>query len=102
MSFKEYLLKKHKEWVNKNESDDITDIIETDKLICMLVNDFMIRPYNLDMFMLRQVVSICPHIVKENATMNHFTDWLQTKNYVNISYKNIHKTDFYYNLILVY
>ena len=47
-AFQQYFIKKHKDWLKMGAS------IERDKIICIIVNNLLIRPFNLDVFMLKQ------------------------------------------------
>jgi len=74
--FYKYFIKKQKEW-NKAE-----DSFEKHKTIGVIVNNLLIRPHNMDVFLLR-------HIAKnfdiETESTSQLTEWLDQKNYLNIA-----------------
>jgi len=49
-SFQEYFIKKYKEWQIQKDG------LERDKIVAFIVSDLLIRPHNLDVFLLRQSV----------------------------------------------
>jgi hypothetical protein len=50
-SFYDYFFKKHKEWKKMSKGP------EKDKIINMIISDLIMRPYNLDTFLLRQITT---------------------------------------------
>ena len=89
-SFYDYFIKKQKEWSKIREST-----IERDKIINMIVSDLLIRPHNLDVFLLRQIsqnfeVDIQTTIFNDCQRfdfihLSKFDDWFNSKNYQNIA-----------------
>ena len=89
-SFYDYFVKRHKEWKK------ISIGIEKDKIINIIVNNLMIRPSNLDVFLLRQIVNYSDYKLDDikNAhisidgseffNFNKLTEWLNDKEYINI------------------
>lgn len=83
-AFYNYFTKKHKEWEKMSESP------EQDKIIGIIVSDLLIRPHNLDVFMLRHIVQnfdIDLEIDSESTKINfdQLIRWLDSKNYLIIS-----------------
>jgi hypothetical protein len=88
-SFYDYFIKKQKEWTKMRSSQ------ERDKIINMIVSDLLIRPHNLDVFLLRQisqnfVVELDTTIFNECQKfefihLSKFDHWFSSKNYQNIS-----------------
>ena len=84
-SFYDYFIKKHKEWKKLSVG------IEKDKIINSIINNLMIRPSNLDVFLLRQFVNL-DHIknmhilIHESEFLNFkkLTEWLNNKEYIHI------------------
>jgi len=107
-SFYDYFIKKHKEW-NK-----ILGGIEKDKIINIIINNLMIRPYNLDIFFLRQFVNYSDyklhdiknmHILIDGSELLNFkklTEWLNNREYINICnfVLNICKEKYLHELIM--
>jgi len=74
-TFWEYLAKKHKEY--------LTSSLENDKLVSMIINNLLIRPYNLDIFLLRKKH---PPAVTNNAIESgDLSSYLEKKNYASIA-----------------
>lgn len=69
-TFWEYLAKKHKEYLSSS--------LDNDKLVSMIVNNLLIRPYNLDIFLLRQQQ---PSITESNDLFS----FLEIKDYASIA-----------------
>jgi hypothetical protein len=90
-SFYDYFVKRHKEWKK------IAIGIQKDKIINIIVNNLMIRPSNIDVFLLRQIVNYSDfklhditgmHIMLEGLEFINFkklTEWFNNKEYINIS-----------------
>ena len=70
-SFEKYLYNKLK-----------TGIIDA-QIICSIINNFMIRPYTIDVFILRQLVKQLDSEVDEN---DKITDLLPTEDFISIAY----------------
>lgn len=89
-SFQQYFIKKHKEWKKMCESGDRDR--DRDRIVSNIVNNLLIRPYNLDMFMLKQQHGLI-HIEKEKEKENN--DDLQTmlnmKKYAHIAEYILHQ-----------
>lgn len=72
-SFEAYFMKKHKEWL-----EEPTDII-----ISIIVNNLIIRPFNLDVFILDKINS---HLeLDDDEAKPTFQTMLETQDYLNIS-----------------
>ena len=72
-AFEVYLLKKHKEWLNTNgENSDCQD-----KLVSSIIQTLLFRPFNTDMFLLRNICEkfdIDISYTKEITTLDDFKD----------------------------
>jgi len=53
------------------------------QIICSIINNFMIRPYTIDVFILRQLVKQLDSEVDEN---DHITDLLKTEDFISLAY----------------
>lgn len=132
-SFKDYLIKKQKDWLKEDhrlkedrlkedrlkeeeqikveeidvevaaevdaevdvddDDDDDDDLInrektdDKDKIISTIINDLLIRPYNLDVFMLRQAANIFAKTdsASDDDSIDQFVNYLETNDYVNIA-----------------
>jgi hypothetical protein len=104
-SFYEYFVKKQKEWKKMNVGPT------RDKIINMIVNDLIMRPYNLDTFLLRQIVTnfdieleepshvVFDHI--EFINISQLNKLFINKNYTHIAEFVLHKCkDQYLNELL--
>jgi len=81
-AFQQYFIKKHKHWLKMNAS------IERDKIISIIVNNLLIRPFNLDVFMLRQTTKT----EKSNKTSaSVFLQMLQKNKYVDVAEYILHQ-----------
>jgi hypothetical protein len=81
-AFQQYFIKKHKDWLKMGAS------IERDKIICIIVNNLLIRPFNLDVFMLKQIIKT----EKSNKTTTlKFLQMLQKNNYVDVAEYILHQ-----------
>lgn len=80
--FYKYFIKKQKEW------SKVKDSFEKHKTIGVIVNNLLIRPHNMDVFLLRQIVRNF-EIETETETETDFTmkisKWLDQRNYLNIA-----------------
>jgi hypothetical protein len=72
-AFEVYLLKKHKEWLNTNgENSDCQD-----KLVSSIIQTLLFRPFNTDMFLLRNICEkfdIDISYIKEIKTLDDLKD----------------------------
>ena len=94
-SFYDYFVKKQKEWRKMSKG------YEKDKIINMIVSDLMMRPYNLDIFLLRQLATNFdieldepPHVVFDHIefiNISQVNAWFVNKNYMNIAEFVLHK-----------
>lgn len=95
-SFKDYLIKKQKDWLKEDttnitlEIEEIEEIsskdTKKDKIISTIINDLLIRPFNLDVFMLRQTAIILAKIdTTIDDSIDQFIGYLETSDYVNIA-----------------
>lgn len=78
-SFQDYFVKKYKEWKKPTTKDK-------ERFVAFIIGDLMIRPHNLDVFMLRQSI----HYSKEEFTSQsistyEFSEILETQNYLQIA-----------------
>jgi len=76
-AFQEYFIKKHKEWL-KSGND-----AEKEKIIALIVGDLLIRPHNMDVFILRQGVKYIS-MSSENVTLE-FRQLLEKQDYLAIA-----------------
>jgi hypothetical protein len=93
-TFEQYLLKKHKELLveDKNEEDNNED---KDMLISSLIQDLLFRPFNTDVFFLRNAsenfeMDIAYHhgteiITDTRETIINMTQWIKNSDYRSIS-----------------
>ena len=94
-SFYDYFIKKQKEWSTMRPT------MERDKIINMIVSDLLIRPHNLDVFLLRQISQNFEVELETNVFndcqrfdfihLSKFDDWFNSKNYQNIAEFVLHK-----------
>ncbi len=94
-SFYDYFVKKQKEWRKMSKGP------EKDKIINMLVSDLMMRPYNLDTFLLRQIATnfnidldtqlyiTIDHV--EFINIPQVNAWFVNKNYIDIAEFVLHQ-----------
>jgi hypothetical protein len=85
-TFEQYLLNKHKELLVENKEDHNED---KNRLISSLIQDLLFRPFNTDVFFLRNVVEnfeidIIYHHGPEDTTIN-MTQWIKNNDYRSIS-----------------
>jgi len=104
-SFYDYFVKKQKEWKKMSKGP------EKDKIIKMIVSDLMMRPYNLDTFLLRQIATnfdialdkpahiVIDHI--EFMNISQLNELFINKNYTNIAEFVLHqcKEQYLYELL---
>jgi hypothetical protein len=86
-SFEQYLLKKHKEFLESNGQQD--------RFVSSIIQDLLFRPFNSDVFMLRNIsqnfeLDIVYHHSTEKITNTIDTEqnlkqWINTKDYRSIS-----------------
>lgn len=87
-SFEAYLIKKHKEWIlNPNE--------ENVKIIKTIIQDLLFRPFNTDIFFLRNICENFEVDIEYHNNNNKITDinslslnmekWIETEDYRSIS-----------------
>ena len=94
-SFYDYFVKKQKEWRKMSKGP------EKDKIINMIVSDLMMRPYNLDTFLLRQIATnfnieldtplymTIDHV--EFINISQVNAWFVNKNYIDIAEFVLHQ-----------
>jgi hypothetical protein len=94
-SFYDYFVKKQKEWRKMSKGS------EKDKIIKMIVSDLLMRPYNLDTFLLRQIATnfdiefdapahiTVDHI--ESMNISQINNWFINKNYTKIAEFVLHQ-----------
>ena len=81
-AFQQYFIKKHKDWLKMCAS------IERDKIICIIVNNLLIRPFNLDVFMLKQTIKTEK---PKKTTTTKFLQMLQKNEYVDVAEYILHQ-----------
>ena len=88
-TFEQYLLKKHKELLVENKEDRNEN---KDKSISSLIQDLLFRPFNTDVFFLRNAVEnfemdiIYHHGAKDTTeTVINMTHWIKNNDYRSIS-----------------
>jgi len=94
-SFYDYFVKKQKEWKKMTKGP------EKDKIIKMIVSDLIMRPYNLDTLLLRQIATnfdidldAPSHVVFDHIefiNISQVKTWFINKNYTNIAEFVLHK-----------
>jgi hypothetical protein len=75
-SFQEYFVKKYKEWTKSCCNGD------RDRIVALIVGDLLIRPHNLDVFMLRQAVV---YTKEDLSCANSIAELLESGNYLHIA-----------------
>jgi|Laugresbdmm110sn_2_1035109.scaffolds.fasta_scaffold00068_9 hypothetical protein len=75
-----YFAKKQKEW-----SKLAKDSVEKDKIISTIVSNLLIRPHNLDVFLLRHTVQNFDIDFEYDISQEQITVWLDNKDYLNIA-----------------
>jgi hypothetical protein len=78
-AFEVYLLKKHKEWLRENDDNQ-------DKLVSSIIQDLLFRPFNSDMFILRNIcekfdidISYVKEITNIDDLKNNMIQWVSNK-----------------------
>lgn len=64
-----------------------------DKIVYMIINDFLIRPFNLDVFILRQIVTnfeITSTQVNTPSLIEYIDSLLESKNFISLAHFIIH------------
>jgi len=74
-SFQEYFVKKYKEWEKVSTK-------ERDRIVALIVGDLLIRPHNLEVFMLRQAVN---YTKEEFLLPKSIEQLLESRNYLQIA-----------------
>ena len=75
-SFQEYFIKKYKEWLKTGGAKT------REKIVALIIGDLLIRPHNLDVFMLRQAVKYVKEDFEDPISL---VELLETKNYLRIA-----------------
>jgi len=77
-AFEVYLLKKHKEWLRENDSQD--------KLVSSIIQTLLFRPFNTDMFLLRNIcekfdvdISYTKEITNIDDLKDNMIQWVSNK-----------------------
>jgi len=88
-SFEKYLIKKHKEWINEDNSN------RNDKIVKIIIQDLLFRPFNTDIFFLRNIcenfeVEIVYHhglekISDISSLRLNMEKWIETDDYRSIA-----------------
>ena len=88
-TFEQYLLNKHKELLVENKEDHNED---KNRLISSLIQDLLFRPFNTDVFFLRNAVEnfetdvVYHHGAKDTTeTIINMTQWIKNNDYRSIS-----------------
>jgi hypothetical protein len=74
-SFQDYFVKKYKEWGKATTQD-------RERIVALIVGDLLIRPHNLDVFMLRQAVK---YTKEEFSEVESFEELLENRDYLRIA-----------------
>lgn len=74
-SFQDYFVKKYKEWGKATIQD-------RERIVALIVGDLLIRPHNLDVFMLRQAVN---YTKEELDDAKSFEELLEGRDYLRIA-----------------
>lgn len=74
-SFQEYFVKKYKEWGKVCTK-------ERDRIVALIVGDLLIRPHNLEVFMLRQAIT---YTKEEFLLPKSIEELLESRNYLQIA-----------------
>ena len=92
-TFEAYFLKKHKEWLNSN-SENTSQTVK-DNIISSIIQDLLFRPFNSDVFFLRNIceqfeieIVYCNNINKITnikETYDNFKTWINTNDYRSIA-----------------
>jgi hypothetical protein len=92
-TFEAYFLKKHKEWLNSN-SENTTQNVK-DKIVSSIIQDLLFRPFNSDVFFLRNIceqfeieIVYCNNIKKITnikETYDNFKNWIDANDYRSIA-----------------
>ena len=77
-SFYDYFMKKQKEWNHAPVGP------EKDKIVSLVVNNLLIRPFNLDFFLLRQIINNFDVELDEDPSIN-IKNLLKSKDLLNIA-----------------
>ena len=83
--FENYLMLKLK------KDASFKNIKENEKFIYMIINDFIIRPFNLDIFLLEQITKLntkkdyLGSLTKFKTLKKKFIEWLDNYDYINIA-----------------
>jgi hypothetical protein len=89
-SFESYLFKKHREWILTNGESDPTQ----DKIVSILVQNLLIRPFNTDIFILRNICNSFVIDIEYYDTVNindlqdlknNFEKWLEEDDFRSIA-----------------
>ena len=104
-AFEVYLLKKHKEWLNTNgETDD-----SQDKLVSSIIQDLLFRPFNSDMFLLRNIcekfdvdISYTKEITNIDDLKNNMIQWVSNKDLRSIAQWILNLNNNKFKLVNIY
>jgi hypothetical protein len=89
--FEMYLQSKLKNDLFVKENNENNENNENEKLIYMIINDFIIRPFNVDVFILEQITNLNTErdylstLTNFNTFNSTFTTWLDNHDYINIA-----------------
>jgi hypothetical protein len=98
-SFGNFIIVKYNEYFVKNK-------VFEDRFVSMLVYNFITRPFNLDVFILRKCINNIKdteNIIIENNVVKYFKKLLQEKDYINISkyVYNLKEKDIKKHLVII-
>ena len=92
-TFEAYFLKKHKEWLNSNSENTSQSV--KDKIVSSIIQDLLFRPFNSDVFFLRNIceqfeieIVYCNNINKITnikETYDNFKNWIDANDYRSIA-----------------
>jgi len=74
-SFEAYLLKKHKEWLQTNEDNDMT----LDRIVSSIIQGLIFRPFNTDIFLLRNIADNFEIDITYHHTTDKITDMIDSR-----------------------
>jgi hypothetical protein len=84
-SFGVYIQKKYNEYIHMKTPIE-------DRVISMIINNFIIRPFNLDVFMLKKIIQ-CNIYSADIGDKNDFINYIKNNKFINIS-NYIYKSGF--------
>lgn len=113
-TFEAYFLKKHKEWLNSNSENKTgnENDYKKDNIISAIIQDLLFRPFNSDVFFLRNIceqfeieIVYCNNInsiVTIKDAYDNFKNWINTNDYRSIAQWIINLNKLPINLLDIY